>query len=487
MDATALPSRSAGEVADLVQRREVSSEEVVRASLTRIAEVDQTLGAFITVCGDAAMATARRLDAEFARGRRGGPLSGVPFAVKDAFWTRGIRTTNGSRLFADFVPAQDATAVARLQAAGAILIGKLNMMELGFGPTLSPPFGVPRNPWDLARTPGGSSSGSASAVAAGLVPLTLGGDTGGSIRLPASFCGVVGLKPTWGRVSRHGLMPICARFDTAGPLAATAADCALALHAIAGCDRRDPTTSRRPVADYPAAAREDVTTLRIGVVKELTESPLVDREVRDLVEAALAVLAGAGVTVRPVSIPLSAFSSEIYVATAEPEAAARYRSHLVDRVRDIDVLPRRRLLAASLIPASLASRVAALGERLRAEVDAALRKVDVLAAPTTPTAATRISSEATPASPEEAWRLGVVGRSLLANPFNVTGHPALSAPCGFTSGNLPVGLQVIGRHFREEDVLRVAAAYQAATDWHRRRPPVQARRDRSLLGPPRIG
>ncbi|HYU14827.1 MAG TPA: amidase, partial [Candidatus Acidoferrum sp.] len=195
MSSTDLARLDVGGLGDLLHRREVSSEEVVRACLARIESLNPKLAAFITVSTEAALRTARRADGELARGRLRGPLHGVPFAVKDAFWTKGLRTTNGSRLFEDFVPAEDATVVARLRAAGAVLLGKLNMMELGFGPTLRPPFGVPRNPWNLERTTGGSSSGSASALAARLVPLTLGADTGGSIRLPAALCGVVGLKP----------------------------------------------------------------------------------------------------------------------------------------------------------------------------------------------------------------------------------------------------------------------------------------------------
>jgi aspartyl-tRNA(Asn)/glutamyl-tRNA(Gln) amidotransferase subunit A len=460
------------ELGELLRRREVSAAEVVRAFLTRIEALDSKLGAFITVTAEAALAAARRADAELARGKVCGPLHGIPFAVKDALWTKGIRTTNGSRLFDGFVPDRDATAVARLRAAGAILLGKLNMMEIGFGPTLHPPFGVPRNPWDLSRTPGGSSSGSAAAVAAGLVPVSLGADTGGSIRLPASFCGVLGLKPTWGRVSRFGLMGICERFDSAGPLAATAADCALALRAIAGYDPRDRQTSRRPVSDYAAVLGTGVPGVRVGVVRELMESAVVEPRVREAVEAALVLLERAGANVEPVSIPLIAFSSEIYTAIAEPEAAAHYRRYLLERSSDIDVLPRRRLLTASLVPASLAARVAGLAERLRAQVDDALAHVDVLAAPTTPSAATPVQSAAAIGSAEEAWTTAVAGRSLLTSPFNVTGHPALSVPCGFMPENLPVGLQLIGRPFREEDVLRVADAYQSLAGWHGRRPPL---------------
>lgn len=477
MTARELPFLTAGALGDLLRRREVSAVEVTEACLDRIEDLNQTLGAFVTVSGDAALDAARRADRALGRGRAVGPLHGIPFAVKDALWTKGLRTTNGSRLFADFVPGEDATAIARLRAAGAVLLGKLNMMEIGFGPTLRPPFGVPRNPWDLERTPGGSSSGSAVAVAARLVPITLGADTGGSIRLPAALCGVVGLKPTWGRVSRHGLMAICPRFDCAGPLATTVADCALVLRAIAGHDRKDPETSRAPVGDYARAAGGSVEGARIGVVKELMASALLDAEVRRLVVDALALLERSGARVEEVSIPLIEHASAIYVGIAEPEAAAQYRSALRSRAQDLDVLPRRRLLSASLIPGSLAGRARQLGERLRAQVDEALRDVDVLAAPTTPTVAPPISDAPAIRSKDEAWLNVVAGRSLYTNPFNITGHPALSVPCGFSGERLPAGLQVIGRHHREEDILRVAAAYQAVTAWHALRPTIPGEGD----------
>src|SRR5215470_17886265 len=280
-----LPGLGIDALADLRLRGKTSSEEIVKACLERIDRLNSTLAAFITVDADGALRAARRADR--SRARKRSALSGIPFAVKDALWAKGLRTTNGSRLFADFVPAEDATVVARLRAAGAILIGKLNMMELGFGPTLRPPFGTPRNPWNLERTPGGSSSGSASAVAARLVPVSLGADTGGSIRLPAALCGVVGLKPTRGRVSRHGLMGICPPFDSAGPMAASVRDVAHVVRIIAGHDRRDPSTSRAAVADYVAATRRGVNGARIGVVKEFMESVVLEDDTRGLVTEAV--------------------------------------------------------------------------------------------------------------------------------------------------------------------------------------------------------
>jgi aspartyl-tRNA(Asn)/glutamyl-tRNA(Gln) amidotransferase subunit A len=473
VNAADLPLLPAGTLADLLRSREVSSEEIVSACLSRIERLNPTLAAFITISARGALRAARQADRELARERPRSALHGIPFAAKDAFRTKGIRTTNGSRLFQGFVPTEDATVVARLRTAGAILVGKLNMMELGFGPTLRPLFGTPRNPWNLERTTGGSSSGSASAVAARLVPVTLGGDTGGSIRLPAALCGVVGLKPTRGRVSRHGLMEICPPLDCAGPLAANVADCARVLQVIAGRDRRDQGTSRAAVDDYLAGISGGLEDIRVGAVKELMESPVLQPEVRRRVIDALVVLEKAGARVSEVSIPLIAHAPAIYVGIAEPEAAALFRPYLLTRAQDIDVLPRRRLLAASLIPASVIAGARRLGERLREQVDEVLRDVDVLVGPTTPTAAPPIPTASRLRTKDEAWMAAVGGRSLFTNPFNVTGHPALSVPCGFTIERLPIGLQIIGRYHREVDTLRVGAAYESLTEWHDRRPPVE--------------
>jgi aspartyl-tRNA(Asn)/glutamyl-tRNA(Gln) amidotransferase subunit A len=472
VDATDLSPDIAG-LADRLRRGETTSEELVTGCLARVDRMNPTLAAFITIDADGALRAARLADRSRRSGRAHSPLHGIPFAVKDAFWAKHLRCTSGSRLFADFVPPADATVVGKLRAAGAILLGKLNMMELGFGPTAAPAFGTPRNPWNLDRTPGGSSSGSASAVAARLVPFTLGGDTGGSIRLPAALCGVVGLKPTRGRVSRYGLMGICPAFDTAGPLAATVADAARVLRVIAGHDRRDPGTSRLAVDDYVAATSRGIDGARIGVVKEFIESPLLDDDVRRLLIDAVAVLQKAGARVSDLSIPLIAHASAVYVAIAEPEAAALYRPYLTTRASDIDVLPRRRLLTASLVPASLLAPARRLAERLRAQVDEALRDVDALVGPTVPGGAPPIPVASHVRSKDEAWTAAVAGRSLFTNPFNITGHPALTVPCGFTSEVLPVGLQIVGRYHAEADLFRLGAAYESLTEWHRRRPPLE--------------
>lgn len=449
-----------------LRARSVGSKELVSACLANIEKSNAKLNAFITVCADAALEAATRADQEIGKGDQRGPLHGIPFAVKDQFWTRGIRTTNGSRLFSDFVPNTDATVVARMLNAGAILVGKLNMMELGFGPTLDPPYGVPRNPWDLTRTPGGSSSGSASAVAADLVPVTLGADAGGSIRLPAALCGVVGMKASRGHVSRYGLMGFGGWFDCAGPLGRTASDCAIVLGAIAGFDANDPQSSVAAVPDYLAACSESAHGMRIGVVREFLETDQLQQGARNAFESALAALKELGASIQTVSIPNIDLASTAQTIIAEPEAAAWYREQLIERPGDIDVLPRCRLFAASLIPASFRPRAVRFVQRLQQQVDETLESVDVLVSPTTtgaapPITATRIRSK------EEAWRTVFGGRNLCTSPFSLTGHPAISIPCGFTSEQLPVGLQIVGKAFREDTLFRVAASYQRVTEWHR--------------------
>ena len=294
---------------------------------------------------------------------------------------------------------------------------------------------------------------------------------GGSIRLPASLCGVTGLKPTWGRISRHGLFPAYWQFDTVGPIARTAADCALALQAIAGYGRKDAHSSRKPVVDYSKGLSEGVQGWRIGVVREFMADTFLQPEVRKLMGLALKRLSELGAAVEEVSLPLMGSGSAIYVGMCEPEVAALFRPYLISRYKEIDVLPRRRLLAASLIPGSLSMKARKLRERLRDEVDHALASFDVLAGPTTPGPASPIQTSSGISSKEEAWDAVVGGRSLFTTPFNVAGHPALSMPCGFTEENLPVGLQLICRPFQEADILNLANAYQSITSWHERQPP----------------
>jgi aspartyl-tRNA(Asn)/glutamyl-tRNA(Gln) amidotransferase subunit A len=462
---------SAAELATLVRTRQVSPVDLVRVYLERIDRLDGRLRAYIAVCRDEALAAARRAEAAVIAGEPCGPLHGVPFAVKDQFDTRGLPTTMGSRVLKDLVPDADATVVARLRAAGGVLVGKLNLTEFALGGTREFPFGQPRNPWNVEHDPGGSSSGSGIATATALCAFTLGEDTGGSVRSPAAWCGVVGLRPTWGRVSRAGVFPLSWSMDAAGPLGRSVGDCALVLSLIAGRDDRDLTTSRRPVPDYRAALSGDARGLRLGVVRELTQGAETHDEVRSAVEAAAARLGALGATVDEVSLPSVPLTGAAFMALADSEGAGLHARWLRERPGDYDAGTRRRLLSAGLLPATLVHQASRARALIRRQVLQALHGHDALLAPMAHTAAPPISAGRAPITSRADVGPRFFTRRCYGSPASLAGVPALSVPCGFTAGGLPIGLQVIGRPFDESTILRVADAYERATDWHRRRPP----------------
>ena len=462
----------AADLARMIAEKEVSPVEVVRAHLDRVAALDGKLRAFITVCAEPALEAARAAEARVLAGDPLGPLHGVPYGPKDLYATKGIRTTGGSTILGDFVPEADATVVARLAAAGMIVLGKLNMHEFAYGPEgLNGHYGDVWNPWDAGthRVAGGSSSGSGAAVAAGVCPAALGSDTGGSIRIPASLSGITGIKPTYGRVSRSGVLPLAWSMDHCGPMARTARDCALLLGAMAGYDPADASTSVLPVPDYAAALTGDVKGLRVGVLRaHFTD--VAAPEVRQAVEAAAKALEQAGATLDAVNLDDVALVPAASFAIVAAEALAYHAPWLRTRSGDYQPDVRERLRAGVVVSAAHYLRAQALRARVRAAVDRALARRDVLLAPATPIAA--------PALGQQEARLGDgpsdVRSALIrfTRPFNFTGHPAVSLPCGFTPAGLPVGLQLVGRPFDEAMVLRAADAYQRLTDWHTRRPPV---------------
>jgi aspartyl-tRNA(Asn)/glutamyl-tRNA(Gln) amidotransferase subunit A len=455
----------------MIATKQVSPVEVVRAHLDRIAAVDSKLRAFITVCADSALESARAAEADLMAGRVLGRLHGVPWAPKDLYSTRGVRTTGGSKILADSVPSEDSTVVARLARAGTILLGKLNMHEFAYGPEgLNAHYGDARNPWsaDAHRITGGSSSGSGAAVAAGLAPGSLGSDTGGSIRIPASLCGITGLKPTYGRVSRAGALPLAWSMDHVGPMTRSARDCALMLSVIAGYDPADPTTSVLPVPDYGAALTGDVKGLRVGLLRAHFTDPAA-ADVRAAVEASAKQLEQAGAVVDEVNL-----TQVIHVATGSAaivasEALAYHAPWMRSRPQDYQPDVRERLRLGAFVNGAHYVRAQQIRALVTREVDEALARRDVLLAPATPLVA--------PVLGEREAALGDgpsdVRAALLrcTRPFNFSGHPACAAPCGFTPGGLPIGLQIVGRPFDEATVLRVVDAYQRMTDWHTRRPP----------------
>ncbi|HEX5816377.1 MAG TPA: amidase [Methylomirabilota bacterium] len=461
---------SATELARMIAAREVSPVEVVRAHLERITALDGSLRTFITLTADAALAAAAAAEAAVVAGRPLGPLHGVPLGLKDLYDTAGVRTTGGSRILADRVPAADATVVRRLREAGMIVLGKLNMVEFAYGPEgLNPHYGHPRNPWDATthRMAGGSSSGSGAAVAAGLAPVALGSDTGGSIRIPCSLCGLTGIKPTYGRVSRAGVLPLSWSMDHVGPMTRSAADCALVLGAMAGYDPADPSTSVLPVPDYTVALTGDVRGLRVGLLRGFfLESATA--EVRAAVEGAATTLEKAGAVVDEVALPGVRHAGAGSLAVVATEALAYHAAWLRTRAADYDPDVRTRLMLGAFVTGVHYVRAQQARALLRREVDEALARRDVLLAPATPITAPAIEArQATLGDGPADIRSALIR---LTRPFNFSGHPACSLPCGVTAGGLPIGMQVVGRPFDEATVLRAADAYQRLTDWHARRP-----------------
>jgi aspartyl-tRNA(Asn)/glutamyl-tRNA(Gln) amidotransferase subunit A len=459
------------ELVQLVRDRKVSPVELVRMYLERIDRWDDRLHAYVTVSRDAAFEQAKEAEAAVTRGDRVGPLHGIPIGVKDQFLTKGVRTTNGTRMLAEFVPDDDATAVARLRDAGAILLGKLNMPEGGLLGTRDWPYGQPRNPWNTEHEAGASSTGGGIATAAALCAAALGEDTGGSIRNPASYCGVVGMRPTWGRVSRYGILPIAWSMDTAGPMTRTVADAALIMRTIAGRDPNDVFTARLPVPDYVAQLDGEVRGLRVGVIREFFESGLLDRETGDAVRAAASVFGRLGAHVEEVSLPMILLAGVIFCAIADSGSAVQHRRELLNEPDLLDAGPRRRMLAASLLPVALYYKVEQARNLMRDQVRAALERFDVLVCPSAPGPAGRIDlAQVATWTTEDLIRFWQRGSH--TSPFSLAAVPALSMPCGYTASRLPIGMQIVGRPFGEGTVLRAAHAYETNSDAHTRRPPL---------------
>lgn len=462
---------SATELGERIAAGEISSLEATEAFLERIARLDGNYASYITVTADRAREDARRADAEIAAGQRLGPLHGVPVAVKDQFNTAGIVTTNGSTIMAENVPDADATVMARLRAAGTVLLGKLNMSEYASGDAFRHPYGRPRNPWDTGRNPGTSSSGSGAATAAFLCATSLGEDTGGSIRGPAAFCGLVGIRPTFGRVSRHGVFGASWSMDTVGPISRTVTDCANTLEAIAGHDPNDPQTWDVPVPNYSAALDGNIAGLKVGLVTERVHTDANDPEVRDAVIKAAGLLAGLGAEVSEVSVPLIVNSSEISYGIISSDAAMlNWDIISTERLEELDHNNQVRLLMGSIVPAKVYQKATRLRDVLRRQILAALGQVDVLVMPASSVPATLIPQSAGLGTKADVLA-GFKGRRGFTAPFNLANLPALSINCGFTSSGLPIGLQIAGRAFDETTLFRAAYAYEQATDWGERRPP----------------
>ena len=475
------------EASGLLKGREIGARQLTQALLGRIERLEPKLNAYITPLMEEALKGAQRADEAIAKGSFS-PLLGIPLGVKDNLCTKGIKTTCASKILYNFIPPFDATVIEKLNASGYIPLGKTNMDEFAMGSsTENSAFGPTKNPWDLERVPGGSSGGSAAAVAAGMCLGALGSDTGGSIRLPASFCGVVGLKPTYGRVSRYGLVAYASSLDQIGPIAKDVTDCAILAHAISGHDPKDSTSIDRPVEDYLSYLTGDAKGLIIGMPGEYFGEGI-DLEVREAVILALKVLEGLGARVEEVSLPHTPYAIPAYYLIATAEASsnlARYDGVRYGfRVNSPDLLTlyertratgfgaevkRRIMLGTYGLSAGYYDAYYGKAQRVRtlikADFDKAFEVVDLIAIPTSPTTAFKIGEKI--ADPLTMYLSDICTISV-----NLAGLPAISIPCGFDKKGLPIGLQIIGRPFQEGLIFKASYAYEQATDWHKRRPKI---------------
>lgn len=461
---------SAGELSRLIKKREVSPVDVVRAHLARIEAVEPALNSFITLLSEQAMEEAGTAEQEIQSGRYRGPLHGIPIGLKDLFYVKGVRNTSGSKIFDHFIPDHDSTVALRLREAGAILLGKLNLHQFAYGPTgENPDYGNMHNPWNLERIPGGSSGGSASAVASGQCGLAMGTDTGGSIRIPSALCGLVGLKPTYGRVSRYGITVLSWSLDHAGPMARTVEDCALVMNAVAGYDSHDPSSAERSIPDFTHALTQNIKGLRVGVPKEFFEDPI-DSEIEFFVRNAIDLLGKLGAKIHELSWPMVHQSKAISGTIQMAEATAYHSQLLKHQSSHLDPKVRLRLEAGLFISAVdyvQAQRARRLFYQQSCDL---FNKVDLLAGPTVPVTAFPIGTQETQIGNA---LVGVIqALTQYTRPFNLNGFPAITVPCGLSKNGLPIGFQLAGKPFDEATVLRVAFAYEQATEWHRRRPPI---------------
>jgi len=463
MSADALCDLDLSSVADAIHAGKASSVEVTEAYLRRIERHDGVLKAYITVLADRALAQAREADDELRRGARRGPLHGVPLALKDLIAIAGVSMTAGSRVLAHHVPERDAEVTERLHAAGAVILGKLSMHEFAFGrPVVDGPFPTGRNPWDVAREPAGSSSGSGVAVAAGLCAGALGSDTGGSIRGPAARCGIVGVKPTYGLVSRRGVVPLSWSLDHVGPMTRTVRDAAVLLQAIAGRDPGDPSTRDARVGDYTAQLESGVSGIKLGLPRRFyVDFPGLHADVKSAALAAFDELGRQGASIEDVDAPTLDLAGAIWV-TMLSEVYEFHRETVRDQPQNFGEGIRTRIYMGALVTAADFQRGQRLRARLRREIMALFEDVDALVFP----------GHASPAQRFEDLPMSqiVVPGSRYTNVWNLLGLPAVVVPCGFSRDGLPVAIQIVGRPFDEATVFRIARAYERATDWHTKRP-----------------
>ena len=466
---------SAASLASEIRNKQISPVEAVEAYLQQINRVDPKLNAYITVLADQALEAARESESDITSGINRGPLHGVPVAVKDQIYTKGIRTSSASKIRSNFVPDFDASVVTGLKSSGAIILGKLNMTEFAMGDPITSAFGVTRNPWDTRRNPGTSSTGSGAATASFMCASSLGEDTGGSIRGPAANCGLVGIRPTWGRVSRYGVDGASWSLDTIGPISRTVEDCALTLGSIAGFDQRDPSTKNIGVPDYSAGLTGDVNGLKIGLIKEFLDSDVMgaSKPVIQGVMDAAALLASLGAEVEEVSLPLAPISGVASRIISAVERSSLHPEWLRDRPDDFHHNTRVAFSVGELIPSQVYYKAQKLRTLVREQTLEALQKFDVLLMPVAPVPATIMNLNPGIESKEAA--VNALTEGSYRGLFSMVSGPAMSICCGFTTeeGNkLPLALQIAGRPFDESTLMNVAYAYEQNTAWNLERPPL---------------
>lgn len=467
VDVSELCTKPLTEVAHLIQKKDVSPVELTTSMLERIETVDSKLHSYLTVAGDLALCQARKAEQEIQEGTYRGPLHGIPLAVKDLIYTRDVRTTCASKIFAEWVPDYDATVIEKLYSAGAVLLGKLTLTEfagIGYHPSITPA----KNPWDENRWTGSSSSGSGVATAASLCFGALGTDTGGSIRFPAAACGIVGLKPTYGKVSRYGVFPLAESLDHVGPLTRTVSDAAVVLRAIAGFDEKDPTTRRELIPDYSASLDKGIGNVRIGVDWSFC-SDGVDPEISEAIIEAAKVLGGLGTWVQEVKFAGLAEAVGAWGVIFTAECAVSHEATYPSRADDFSPPFRAFLQEADKVRGSDYAKAHSARQRVSRVIDDLLQKVDLLICPTMAMQPLKLNGKAV-----EELITPEIGNKLLSltSPFSLSGNPTLSLPCGFSSEGLPLSLMIIGRHGEEDLLLRAGHAYEQATSWHTLRPPI---------------
>jgi aspartyl-tRNA(Asn)/glutamyl-tRNA(Gln) amidotransferase subunit A len=457
-------SLTAHSASAMIREGRLSSETLVEMLLARIDETDDRVMAYVTVCRESALKEARKADARLKEKREVGPLHGVPISVKDLIETKGVRTTAGSKLLSTYVPSRDATVVGRLKAAGAIVIGKTNTHEFALG-GVSPPT---CNPWNLGRIPGGSSGGSAAAIATGSALASLGSDTGGSIRIPASFCGVVGLKPTYGRVSRAGVFPESWSLDHVGPITKTVQDCALVLGVIAGRDPLDGTTSKKPVPSYLSDLDPSIEGVRVGVPDNYFFGPM-QKGVRSTIDRAIKNLARLGAKVEHFHFPMADEILGAHTIIDFAESSAYHEDSFRERAGDYQPDVRGLLEQGFLITAVDYIRAQRWRGAFFPRMKSLFKEIDLIVTPTQPMIAPKHGAATVLLGGREIDAVAAMTRFMV--PFNFTGQPALSINCGFSNG-LPVGLQIVADHFEEGKILSAALAYEGATKWHLDQPKI---------------